>query len=92
MGIYDVWEIFEKNPNKWITITDIKEKLKIKSNSITSALRNLRRNKIIYRIIKYEGQYKRRADMIRKYKLTPKNKEVIYNPKKDTLINKETPQ
>lgn len=92
MGIYEVWEVFEKNPNKWITKKDIQKITKTKSNTITNALRNLRRNKIIYRIIKYDGPHKRSMDMIRKYKLTPKNKKVIHNHKKDILINKETPQ
>lgn len=91
MGIYDVWEIFNKHPNKWITKDDIQKITKTKSNTITTALRNLRKNKIIYRIIKYEGPYKRSMDRIIKYKLTPKNKEVIHNHKKDTLISK-TPQ
>lgn len=88
MGVYDVWEIFEQNPNKWFTREDIQKKINSKNNSVTTALRKLRKQKTIYKNTIYKGKYKRAMDIIRKYKLVPKNKDVIHYPKKDKLIDK----
>jgi len=87
----EVWEIFQKYPDKWLTSDDLSEIMNVKKNKLSKHLNKLRQFGIIYRVIKRETRKAinntNSTQNVRYFKLVPKGKYVTFDYEKDTLNN-----